>query len=109
MIKRDNIIEHFDSYGMMPDDELKFVPDIFRMHNNMSVPHLTYLLINLPEEYRIEFNEHKLQKKGINIKTCGRHVASRINNKDIPIEEYAKYFLNNDEFDADDLVVINNS
>lgn len=107
IIKRGNVIEHFDSYGLMPDDELKFVPKVFRMNNDMALPHLTCLLINLPPEYRIEFNEYKLQAKGPNIKTCGRHVATRINNKDMPIDEYAQYFLNDDELTSDDIVVLN--
>jgi hypothetical protein len=107
VIQREDVIEHFDSYGLMPDDELKFVPKVFRMENNMALPHLTYLLIHLPKNFKIEFNEYKLQEKKNNIKTCGRWVASRINNKNISIDKFAKYFLDNHELKPDDIVVLN--
>lgn len=106
VVQRGDVIEHFDSYGLMPDDELKFVPKVFRMHNDMALPHLTSLLIDLPQNYKIEYNEYKLQAKGANIKTCGRWVATRINNKNIPIEQFAKYFKD-DELTPDDIVVLN--
>ena len=37
----ENTIEHFDSYGLKPDDELKFIPEYFREVNYEEIPHLT--------------------------------------------------------------------
>lgn len=105
LIKRGDTIEHFDSYGLIPDDELKYVPDVFRTQNNMKFPHLTYLLMNLPMKYKIEFNEHKLQEKKKGINTCGRWVALRINNKNMPIKDFANCFKD-DFYNPDDIAVL---
>ena len=92
IIKRDNTIEHFDSYGIMPDEELKFATNAFRKSNKMRLPHLTALLIECP--YRIEFNEFQLQEKKQGVNTCGRWAGLRVLHKDMPIEEFAEYFMN---------------
>lgn len=86
-----NKIEHFDSYGLKPDDELKFVPEYFRRINYEDIPHLTYLLYN--SGYNVIYNEYKLQKKLININTCGRWVATRLKYRMIPQKIFAKFFL----------------
>jgi hypothetical protein len=105
LIKRGDIIEHFDSYGLMPDDELKYVDNVFRKQNNMKIPHLTYLLINLPKKYKIEYNQHKLQEKKKGINTCGRWTGLRINNKNMPIDDFADCFKDK-YFNPDDIAVL---
>ncbi len=87
VFKRDiNIVEHFDSYGLMPDDELKFIPEYFKKQSKQDLPHLTRLLYN--SGYNVEYNDHKLQSKMSDVKTCGRHVICRLKFRDIPIDTY---------------------
>lgn len=70
-----NSIEFFDSYGLMPDSQLKYISSVFRKHNNMIYPHLTYLLLFCSN--KIEYNNHIFQKSKNNIATCGRWVILR--------------------------------
>ena len=86
---REDRLEFFNPYGdALPDDEFRFIPSHFRKISNQNYPHLTYLLYKsgLP----IEYNNYKYQRKGNNIKTCGRHCVFRIMNKDLILEEYNK-------------------
>lgn len=76
----------FDSYALMPDDELKFVPMNFRKYNNELYPHLTYLMYK--SGYKVDYNNHRLQSKKRDTATCGRWVGARL----------AFRYLNNDEF-----------
>ena len=60
-----NIIEHFDSYGIRPDNELKFTKANLRRELGQDYPHLTYLLYHSP--YQLSFNQYRLQKMKKNI------------------------------------------
>jgi len=97
-----NTIEHFDSYGLKPDDEIKFVPEYFRRLNYETIPHLTYLLYK--SNYNVIYNEYKLQKKEPGINTCGRWVATRLKYRMIPQKKFAKFFL---EYKNPDQIVTN--
>jgi len=81
-------VEFFDSYSLKPDDELKFIPEYFRIENNQLLPHLTYLLYT--SGYKVEYNDYKLQKKLRDMNTCGRHVVSRLLFRNLDIDKYAK-------------------
>lgn len=83
-------IEFFDSYGIMPDDELKYSSKVFRKNNNMFLPHLTYLLLVCP--YNIEYNNYKFQKMKKNISTCGRWCIVRCLLSDINIDDFYDLF-----------------
>jgi hypothetical protein len=96
-----NTIEHFDSYGMKPDDELKFIPEYFREVNYEKIPHLTYLLYN--SGYNVIYNEFKLQKKKKGVNTCGRWVSVRLIYRVIPQKVFAKFFL---EYTNPDKIVV---
>lgn len=100
--KKRNTIEHFDSYGLMPDDELKFVPDVFRKINNMMVPHLTALLYN--SKKKIEFSEFELQSQ--DTQTCGRWVLFRIvNMHNMNIYKFKNMFIDK-KFKPDELIYL---
>jgi len=104
IFKRGNLIEHFDSYGLMPDAELDWKMDpYFRKKSNQDYPHLSCLLID--SKYDLSFNEHQFQKKLKDINTCGRHVIVRLWCRDMPLEDYKKMF---DSFtlDPDSVVTI---
>jgi hypothetical protein len=84
-------IEFFDSYGIMPDEQLKYTVPVFRKENNMLLPHLTYLLLMC--KYNVEYNNYKFQK---GFTTCGRWVIVRCILSDIGIDDFAKLFLRKD-------------
>lgn len=85
-----NIIEHFDSYGIRPDNELKFTKANMRRELGQDYPHLTYLLYHSP--YQLSFNQYRLQKMQKKISTCGRWSLSRCILKDIPLDQFVKLF-----------------
>jgi len=81
-------IEVFDSYGFVPDDELKYIDTNFRKINNEMKPHLSHLLYasGLP----VEYNNYKFQKMAKDVNTCGRHVVLRLQNGHMNIDQYYK-------------------
>ena len=81
-----NLIEFFDSYGTIIDDQLKKINKNFRIESKQLLPHLTKLLYN--SGCLIEYNHTQLQKFDKNISTCGRWVVCRIWNKKLPLEEF---------------------
>lgn len=87
----ENEIEFFNPYGGYPDDSLKFIPMHFRVISNQYYPYLSLLLYKSP--YKLSYNEHKFQKHGNGIRTCGRHCAVRIIFRNKTLDEYT-HFLN---------------
>lgn len=82
----------FDSYALMPDDELKFTQINFRLSHNQYYPHLTYLLYN--SGYDVDYNSYKLQSDKKDTTTCGRWVGARLAMRRLTNDEFAKLFLN---------------
>ena len=103
IFKRGNLIEHFDSYGYFPDDELDFIPDYFREIEGIDYPHLSYLLDKSP--YKLSFSEHKLQKHKEDVNTCGRWVIARLLLRHLPLKDFEKLFKGK-EFDPDFIVTL---
>lgn len=79
-------IEHFDSYGLKPDAELKFVPPEYRVAFAATAPHLLRLLARDGRD--VNYNEYKLQGGG-KIATCGRWVMVRCKNHRLTTEQFA--------------------
>lgn len=100
----DTVIEHFDSYGIMPDDELKFTEKYMRQINSEILPHLTALLYK--SGYPIEYNNYQLQERKKGISTCGRWVGMRLFFRDLPIEDFIKIFIGNRIYNPDDIVTL---
>lgn len=84
-------IEHFDSYGLKPDAELKWVPKQYRVAFHATAPHLLRLLARDGRD--VNYNEYKLQSKDPSIATCGRWVVSRCLNKRLTTTQFAKMML----------------
>ncbi len=80
----------FDSYGIKPDFEIKFIPKYYREDSGQSFTHLTYLLAKTKKP--IEYNDVKLQKLKSGVNTCGRWVTARLILKDMPIKDFVKFF-----------------
>ncbi len=79
------VIEHFDSYGLMPDAELNFVPPAFRARSQQDHTHLLGLL--LASGRPIVYNHIAFQQLG-DMATCGRWCILRQIRRDLPIEEF---------------------
>lgn len=100
----DNIIEHFDSYGLKPDKELKFISNYFRRESGQLQPHLTYLYYKCP--YQVSYNQYKLQKLKKDVNTCGRFAALRVLLKELPLDNFYKLFQGDKYLDSDDRVAL---
>lgn len=88
---KSDLLHFFDSYGIIPDDELNFIDENMRIELNQRLPHLTMLIYK--SKYALDYNDYKLQKRKNGIATCGRHVATRIYFKNMNIEEYVKMII----------------
>ena len=94
-------IYFFDSYGFIPDDELKFLHRSLKEELNSDHRYLTKLLYE--SDKKVEYNEYELQeeKKGVN--TCGRWCLLRLKYPSISVDDFHKIFkrsshyINNDE------------
>lgn len=89
-------ISVFDSYGLIVDDELDFVPVEKREKLGESFRYLTYLLYNSP--YEIEYNNYKFQEYSSGedrINTCGRFVIVRLWNRNLDPEEFKDMIYHN--------------
>ena len=82
-------VEHFDSYGLVPDGELDWVPEHLREEFGEAKTHLTRLLLGsgLP----VHYNEACLQ--GPDSSTCGRWCILRCRNSAIPTDAFAQGML----------------
>lgn len=101
-----NKIEHFDSYGYFPDDELNFKIDpYFRKVNHMEYPLLSLLLYEAFDRFEMTFNQYKFQSKKNDIATCGNHCIVRLWNQDLLLDDY-KDLMYSTKFTPDELVTI---
>ena len=77
-------VEFFDSYGMIPSDELDYIPRKYRAESNQLREHLTYLLLN--SKGKLAYNDHLFQGDGAS--TCGRWCVLRAINKAMNIDQF---------------------
>ena len=81
----ENVIFYFDSYGLMPERELRYLPRrLVTMSNQLKG--LLYKLFR-KQPLRICYNQYRLQKLSSGINTCGRWCVL-----------FLKYNLDEDEF-----------
>jgi hypothetical protein len=109
LIKHNDRIEFFDSYGIPIDKQLNNIKDKnFKIESNQDYPYLLKLLYD--SNQKIEFNHTPLQKmKKDNIEsvaTCGRHSAVRCYFKQMKLKDYIKFIksMTTKSTDADDVV-----
>jgi hypothetical protein len=96
-------LEFFDSYGLTPDSELGWLDPEWKRQSKQTHTNLIRLMLKSP--YTLEYNDHKLQGKGREIATCGRHVVCRIRCRRMNIDNYAKMISSVDGMSPDDVVV----
>jgi hypothetical protein len=86
-------INFFDSYGLVPDDQLGFIPRHMQHPLGQDFQHLTKLIYEsgLP----VHYNEYMLQDYDDNtISTCGRWCIVRLQYPNIGVEEFKDIFKN---------------
>ncbi len=93
-----NTIEFFDPYGKPIDSQLEYITD----PNIPRDPLLSELILDT--DSKIIYNNKPLQKLGKDISSCGRHVALRINMRDIPLEEYQDMMMSKSKDERDKMV-----
>ena len=100
-----NTIFFFDSYGLIPDDELKFLHKDLKTELNSNHRHLTELLYK--GDKPVEYNEYQLQSKDKNVATCGRWCVNRLKYPEIGVDEYYKIFNDaSKDIDLDKLICL---
>jgi len=91
-----NRLEFFDSYGLAPDQELKYAT----YNLDEGVPFLTKLLKKY--EGRILYNKFQFQAFMKDMNTCGRWTSVRIRmRKKYDLQMFAKLFVSNKHYNAD--------
>lgn len=92
---RGDLIEFFNPYGNckatgggFPDDGLDLIDHRYRESSGQAVPVLSLLMLKSP--YKLSYNEHQFQALAPGVKTCGRHCVVRLNNRNLPLFEYAR-------------------
>ena len=96
ILKYDNHIEFFDPYGFGVDEELEIID---HLHLRNQTPHLTHLINN--SNYKVIFNDKKLQKFSEHINTCGRWVSLRVRFKDVSLKKFINLMTKNKHYDGD--------
>jgi hypothetical protein len=104
-------INFFDSYGIIPDDEKKYIDKEFQSIIGTSYNYLSQLLLHANNNYDevIEYNQIRFQKMDKNVSTCGRYCAIRVLLKEFPLDqfqEFMKRLKNRYDRSYDEIVVI---
>lgn len=101
-------IEYFNSYGVIPDDEKKDLPEKFLEASNQSQNLLSRLLLDADKRgYEIHYNEKPMQNINVDENnTCGRHCAIRIMLSNYPLEDYQKFMLEYGKTNPDEKVLL---
>ena len=94
ILRYNNSFEFFDSYGLKPDNERKWLtPQMLKLLNQQE-PVITNLLDNSGKDWT--YNNVKYQSSSDGINTCGDHVLHRIYqliNNNMTLIDYNKYMV----------------
>lgn len=91
-------LQWFDSYGMMPDSELKYIDNNYRKKSNQKRTHLTSLIIDWIDRTggKFKYSQYKLQRLSPTDNTCGRFVVLRLRMPDLDENQFAKLVYNSE-------------
>ena len=84
LLRYNNTIEWFNSYGSFPSRELDFIPHHQNAQLDQDIKHLNILLTQALPKFNIIYNKRKLQKLENGVNTCGKWIILRI----IMMEKY---------------------
>ena len=104
IFREGNVVYFFDSYGLMPDRELKWLKGnpILSDYPRNPLNRLSKLLKESP--YEIDYNNHKLQNSSHDIATCGRHVGMRLLMRKLDNEQYYRLMKGQKGITSDQIV-----
>lgn len=88
--KKGKAILFHDPYGLIPTDEMHYIPKSFEKISDQKKEYLLRLLYDQPLQVR--YSQFRLQKLASEVNTCGRHCIVRC--------EYPQY----DEYEFDELM-----
>jgi hypothetical protein len=97
LFKVNNEIKFFDSYGMIIDEQRKYIPECYKKQHYPSINYLCKLLHDemlINPNTKVSYNEYKLQKQDNNIQTCGRWCYYRLINKLLTHKQFYNKFKN---------------
>lgn len=89
IFKYNNEIHFFDSYGIQPDMELKFIDNNERIQLKQKIPYLSNLIIK--SGYQVNYNQYKFQKEDMRITSCGSWCCLRLTFYDLSDDEFNKF------------------
>jgi hypothetical protein len=94
ILKYNNTIEYWNSYGLKPSIELDGISSVVNRQLDQDVKHLNILLNKAMNKYEILYNKTKFQKFNDNVATCGRHTILRcvmFKNMNLDIYQYGAF------------------
>jgi hypothetical protein len=113
IMKYNNTVEYFNSYGTKPTNDLNFVSSIKNKLLGQSKDLIKKILDDsLTKGYKVIYNTKRMQKIGPNINTCGRHIVCRLvamTKLFYDLQEYINYidqFKKKYNVDSDEVVAI---
>jgi hypothetical protein len=87
--RRGNTLCFFDSYGLAPDDERRWISGSKLVELHEDRPLLKNLFADAKARgFTTTFSRDHYQNESNNVETCGRHVAVRLNHADLSDGEY---------------------
>lgn len=78
IIRMNDVIECFNSYGISIDKEFKYIPDWIENMLGQNKRYLTMMINTCTCPYSVISNTYKFQSKSDNVATCGRWVILRV-------------------------------
>ncbi|NBP02737.1 MAG: hypothetical protein EBU90_21975 [Proteobacteria bacterium] len=78
IMKYNNVIEYFNSYGTKPEYDFKFIPTFVKHLLGQGGNLLTKLIKTKSGNQKVYYNKKKFQVINDSVNTCGRWVTARI-------------------------------
>jgi hypothetical protein len=79
LLRYDDNIEYFNSYGLKPGKELDFNSTLVNQQLDQETRHLDILLNKAVREgFKVFYNKRRFQKMSDNVATCGKHCILRL-------------------------------
>ena len=101
----DTTLEFFDPYGLKVDEELNLeIKENLRPLDDDRIPHLSDILNN--SNYKLIYNNFRLQKLLKDHNTCGRWCAVRLRFKYIPLKYFIDLFKKNGDYIVSSLTLL---
>lgn len=100
-------IEWFDSFGLAPDGDARWLTPQQRAHLGEAQPLIHQVLRRMKAanpDLEVFYNSHDFQSKAPGVDDCGRHVATRAAYSNLSLDEYAD-MIRRSGMSADEFVV----